>query len=391
METEKAQLIYMDYNATTPCDTDVVSEMLPYFSGMYGNASSIHYNLGWYSKNAVDNGRNQVSNLINANPLEIIFTSGATEGNNLAIRGVYEAYKNKGNHIITCKTEHKATLDTLEYLQKKGANVTFLDVDSRGIIDINKLENEIKENTILICLMYANNETGVIHPFEEIGEICKENDIIFMCDATQAVGKIFIDVRNNLIDLLTFSAHKMYGPKGIGAVFVREGNKINITPQITGGGHENGMRSGTLNVPAIVGFGKAAENASKELESNSISKILLLRNRLEKFLTGLEGVKINGGNANRLPHVTNISFFDVNGKRLLKSLNKFIAVSSGSACSSTSLDTSHVLKAMGVDNDTAQSTIRFSIGKYTTENDIDFAINKVGEILKSLRKTQNSN
>ena len=212
-----------------------------------------------------------------------------------------------------------------------------------------------------------------------------------MCDATQAVGKIFIDVRNNLIDLLTFSAHKMYGPKGIGAVFVREGNKINITPQITGGGHENGMRSGTLNVPAIVGFGKAAENASKELESNSISKILLLRNRLEKFLTGLEGVKINGGNANRLPHVTNISFFDVNGKRLLKSLNKFIAVSSGSACSSTSLDTSHALKAMGVDNDTAQSTIRFSIGKYTTENDIDFAINKVGEILKSLRKTQNSN
>ncbi|TAF69817.1 MAG: cysteine desulfurase, partial [Flavobacterium sp.] len=284
-----------------------------------------------------------------------------------------------------------ATLDTLEYLQKKGADVTFLDVDSRGIVDIKKLEKEIRKSTILICLMYANNETGVIHPFEEIGELCKKNEIIFMCDATQAVGKTSIDVKNNLIDILTFSAHKMYGPKGIGAVFVREGNKMNIMPQITGGGHENGMRSGTLNVPAIVGFGKAAENAQKELESSSSSKILSLRNRLEDFLTGLEGVKLNGGNANRLPHVTNISFLNIDGKRLLKSLNKFVAVSSGSACSSTSLDTSHVLKAMGIDNETAKSTIRFSIGKHTTENDIDFTINKVDEILISLRTLQNIN
>lgn len=391
MNTGKTGLIYMDYNATTPCDADVVNEMLPYFTGMYGNASSIHYNLGWHSKNAVDNARKQVSNLINSTPLEIVFTSGATEGNNLAIRGVYESCRGKGNHIITCKTEHKATLDTLEYLQKNGADVTFLNVDSKGMVDVKELEREIKESTILICLMYANNETGVIHPFEEIGELCKENEILFMSDATQAVGKIAIDVKNSPIDILTFSAHKMYGPKGIGAVFVKKDIKISITPQITGGGHENGMRSGTLNVPAIVGFGKAAENALKELESDSGSKIVILRDRLENFLKGLDGVKLNGENTSRLAHVTNVSFFNTDGKRLLKSLNKFVAVSSGSACSSRSLDTSHVLKAMGIDSETAQSTIRFSIGKYTTENDIDFTISKLDEILKSLRRLQNSN
>lgn len=247
MNTMNTQLVYMDYNATTPCDKDVVFEMLPYFTGMYGNASSVHYDLGWYSKTAVDNGRKQVANLINANPSDIVFTSGATEGNNLAIRGVFEACKDKGNHIITCKTEHKATLDTLEYLQKKGADVTFLDVDENGMVDIKELEKQIRKKTILICLMYANNETGVIHPFREISDLCQKSEIIFMCDATQAVGKVPIDVKDNLVDILTFSAHKMYGPKGIGAVFVREGNKLNIMPQITGGGHENGMRSGTLN------------------------------------------------------------------------------------------------------------------------------------------------
>jgi cysteine desulfurase len=385
MEATKSQLIYMDYNATTPCDRDVVEEMFPYFTEMYGNAASIHYDLGWYSKTAVDNARKQVAKLINADPLEIIFTSGATEGNNLAIRGVYEACKAKGNHFITCKTEHKATLDTLEYLQSLGAKVTFLDVDESGMIDLDELENQITNQTILVSLMYANNETGVIHPFKEIGELCQKNKILFMCDATQAVGKVPIDVKNTPIDILTFSSHKMYGPKGVGAVYIKDGSKTGIIPQITGGGHESGMRSGTLNVPAIVGFGKAAEIAMKEFELNSNAKIIALRNHLEDFLMGLEEVKLNGGNVKRLPHVTNISFFNIDGKRLLKSLNKFLAVSSGSACSSASLDTSHVLKAMGVDNETAQSTIRFSIGKYTTKDDIDFAINKVEEILTSLR------
>ncbi|MCV9927069.1 cysteine desulfurase [Flavobacterium sp. LS1R49] len=385
MDANKTQLVYMDYNATTPCDRDVVNEMLPYFTQMYGNAASIHYDLGWYSKTAVDNARKQVANLINADQLEIIFTSGATEGNNLAIRGVYEACKSKGNHLITCKTEHKATLDTLEHLQRIGANVTFLDVDDRGMINLDELGKTINKETILVCLMYANNETGVIHPFAEIGELCKKNKIMFMCDATQAVGKVPIDVKNSLVDILTFSAHKMYGPKGVGAVFIKDGHKTDIMPQITGGGHENGMRSGTLNVPAIVGFGKAAENAMKELESNANSKLVPLRNQLEDFLIGLGEVKLNGGNVKRLPHVTNISFFNIDGKRLLKSLNKFLAVSSGSACSSASLDTSHVLKAMGISSETAQSTIRFSIGKYTTEDDIDFAINKIKGILASLR------
>jgi cysteine desulfurase len=379
------QLVYLDYNATTPCDQDVVNEMLPYFTSMYGNASSVHYQLGWHSRTAVDNGRKQVAKLINAQPQEIVFTSGATEGNNLAIRGVFEACRERGNHIITCKTEHKATLDTLEYLRRNGAEVTFLDVDTDGAINISELADAVNSNTILVCLMYANNETGVLHPFAEIGRFCRKNDIIFMCDATQAAGKTVIDVQQDPIDILTFSAHKMYGPKGIGALYVREGCRMNIMPQITGGGHENGMRSGTLNVPAIVGFGKAAEIATKELCSDAGHEIIRLRNKLEGHLTELKGAKLNGKNAGRLPHVTNISFLDIDGKRLLKTLNKFVAVSSGSACSSSSLDTSHVLKAMGVEPETAQSTIRFSIGKYTTEEDINFTIRKVDEIVASLR------
>jgi cysteine desulfurase len=391
MNNSENQLIYMDYNATTPCDKDVVNEMFPYFTQLYGNAASVHYELGWQSRTAVDHARNQVAQLIHADPEEIVFTSGATEGNNLVIRGVFEACKSKGNHIITCKTEHKATLDTLEYLQKKGADVTFLNVGSEGMINMAELESKITTNTIMVCLMYSNNETGVIHPFTEIGKICRKNNVIYMCDATQGVGKIVIDVKNNFIDIMTFSAHKIHGPKGIGAIYIREGYKTNIIPQITGGGHENGMRSGTLNVPSIVGFGKAAENAAKELHANSNSRILLLRDKLENYLTGLEGVKLNGRGQNRLAHVTNISFFDVDGKRLLKSLNKYMAVSSGSACSSSSLHPSHVLKAMGVDDETAHSTIRFSIGKYTTEAEIDFAISKVYEVLATLKTINKSN
>ncbi|MDH4459960.1 MAG: cysteine desulfurase family protein [Flectobacillus sp.] len=383
-----SKFIYLDYNATTPCDADVVSEMLPYFTEYHGNASSVHYNLGWKSKSAVDKSREHIANLINANANEIIFTSGATEGNNLAIRGVFDACKEKGNHIITCETEHKATLDTLKYLQEKGAEITYLKVNIDGSINLEEVKEKIKDTTILICLMFANNETGVVHPIKELGKFANENNVIFMTDATQAVGKIPIDVSDCGVDILTFSAHKMYGPKGIGAIYVKENKKKYLTPQITGGGHENGLRSGTLNVPSIVGFGKASKIAKEEINEKSYLKIKKLRIKLEDNLVDCNS-KLNGLGALRLPHVANISFPEIDGKRLLKLLNKFVAVSSGSACSSSSLETSHVLKAMGIDSETAQATIRFSLGKNTTEQEIDFTISKVKEILEILDKSKN--
>lgn len=377
--------IYLDYNATTPCDPRVVETMLPFFSGHFGNAASRTHLYGWQAAEAVDYAREQLARLIGSEPRELVFTSGATEAVNLALKGVFDSYAFKGNHIITCVTEHKAVLDTCAHTEKMGAEVTYLPVNSQGLIDIKELEAAIKPNTILVAIMYANNETGTIQPVREISRLTREHGILFFSDATQAVGKIPVDIMADGIDLLACSAHKLYGPKGVGALYVRRKNpRVKLSAQIDGGGHERGLRSGTLNVTGIVGFGKAAELCLQEMEAVT-KRVQLLRNKLEDALLQTESTAVNGSREHRLPHVTNISFQFAEGEAMMMGFNKDIAVASGSACTSASIEPSHVLKALGLEDDIARSSLRFSLGRFTTEEEIDYAIEKVTATVKKLR------
>lgn len=374
--------IYMDNNATTPCDPRVLEAMMPFFGIQFGNAASRTHSFGWYAEEAVEQAREQVARLIGAEPKEVYFTSGATEGDNLAIKGVFEAYASKGNHIITVSTEHKAVLDTCKAIEKKGASITYLSVTSDGLVDLTELENSIGPNTVLIAVMYANNETGVIQPIKEIGAIAKKHGVLFFTDATQAVGKVPVTVLADGIDILTLSAHKFYGPKGVGAIYTRRKSpRVKLIAQMDGGGHERGLRSGTLNVPGIVGLGKAAEIAMNEMELE-YEKLTTLRNKLENGLLKIDGSKLNGSKQYRLPHVTNVSFGDLEGQSLMIGINKEVAVSSGSACTSASMEPSFVLKAMGMSDAMAFSSIRFSLGKYTTEEEVVYVIESVSKSVK---------
>lgn len=377
--------IYLDNSATTPVDPRVLEQMIPYFSEKFGNAASRSHPFGWVAEEAVDYAREQVAKLINADPKEIIFTSGSTEANNLALKGVFEMYREKGNHIITVTTEHKCILDTCKHLDKQGAEITYLNVNDEGELNLQELEAAITPKTILISVMYANNEIGLIHPIKEIAAIAKKHNVLFHTDATQAAGKVPIDVQAEGIHLLSMSAHKMYGPKGVGCLYVRRKNpRVKVTAQMDGGGHERGMRSGTLNVPGIVGFGAAAEINLKEMidEAARLSK---LRDKLEYALMELEEVHVNGNREHRLPHITNISFKWVEGEGLMMAFNKDIAVSSGSACTSASLEPSYVLKALGLGDELAHSSIRFSLGRFNTEDQVDFTIQRVKDAVTKLR------
>jgi cysteine desulfurase len=376
--------IYLDNNATTPMDPRVLEAMLPYFNEKFGNAASRNHPFGWAAEEGVDYAREQISKLINCSEKEIIFTSGATESNNLAIKGVFEMYAEKGNHIITATTEHKAVLDTCAHLEKLGASITYLQVKADGLIDLNELSNAITDKTILVSIMHGNNEIGVIQPMKEISAITRSKGVLLHTDATQTVGKIPVDVEADGIDLLSFTAHKMYGPKGVGALYVRRKNpRVKVTAQMDGGGHERGMRSGTLNVPGIVGFGKACEIAMQDMEKDTI-RLSAMRNRLEKSLVELEESYINGNTDHRLPHVTNISFKYVEGEGLMMAM-KDLAVSSGSACTSASLEPSYVLKSLGLNDDLAHSSIRFGLGRFTTDEEIDYAIECTKKAVNKLR------
>lgn len=367
-------------------DPRVLEAMIPYFTEHFGNAASRNHPFGWEAEEAVDYAREQVAKLVGADPKEIIFTSGATEGDNLGIKGVYEMYASKGNHIITCTTEHKAVLDTCKHIERNGGEVTYLEVKADGLIDLKELEAAIKPTTILIAIMYANNEIGVIQPIKEISTIARKHGVLFFSDAVQAVGKIPVDVNKDGIDIMAFTAHKMYGPKGIGALYVRRKNpRVKVTAQMDGGGHERGMRSGTLNVPGIVGFGKACELARLEMAEDA-ARLSKLRDKLENALMQLEEAYVNGNREHRLPHVTNISFKYVEGEGLLMGFNKNIALSSGSACTSASLEPSYVLKALGLGDDLAHSSLRFGLGRFTTEEQIDYTINAVSTTVLKLRE-----
>ncbi len=380
------RLIYLDNNATTPCDPRVVDAMVPYFYEKHGNAASRSHQFGWEAEDAVDYAREQIAALLEVEDKEIIFTSGATESNNLALKGVFEMYARKGNHIITLETEHKAILDTCKHLEKAGAEITYLKVKEDGLVDLADLEAAIKPTTILVTVMWANNETGVIQPMREIAQICEKHGVLFHSDATQAVGKIPTHPREIGIHLMSFTAHKMYGPKGVGGLYVsRKNPRVKVTAQMDGGGHERGMRSGTLNVPGIVGFGKAAEIAKNEMQQDA-ERISRLRDKLQNALMQLEETKINGNVDSRMPHVTNISFKHVEGEGLMMTFNQHVAVSSGSACTSASLEPSYVLVAMGLGDDLAHSSIRFSLGRFTTEEDVDFAVKVVAEGVNHMRE-----
>jgi len=378
--------IYLDNNATTPMDPRVLEAMIPYFTEHFGNAASRNHPFGWQAEEAVDYAREQVAQLIGADPKEIIFTSGATEGDNLAIKGVYEMYASKGNHIITATTEHKAVLDTCKHIEKLGGEVTYLEVKPDGLIDLAELEAAIKPTTILLAIMYANNEIGVVQPIKEISAIAKKHGVLVFSDAVQAVGKIPVDVNKDGIDIMAFTAHKMYGPKGIGALYVRRKNpRVKVTAQMDGGGHERGMRSGTLNVPGIVGFGKACELARLEMAADA-ERLSKLRDKLENALLQIEESYVNGNREHRLPHVANISFKHVEGEGLLMGFNKNIALSSGSACTSASLEPSYVLKALGLGDDLAHSSLRFGLGRFTTEEQIDYTIEQITSTVLKLRE-----
>jgi len=378
--------IYMDNHATTPVDQRVVDAMLPYFHEKFGNAASRNHSFGWAAEEAVENARAQIARLINATPKEIIFTSGATESNNLAIKGAAEMYREKGNHIITQVIEHKAVLDTCKRLEKYGYEVTYLPVGKDGRIDLDDLQRAITPKTILISIMYANNEIGVIQPIQEIGKIAKEKGILFHTDGVQALGKIPVDVQRDNIDMISLTAHKLYGPKGVGALYVRRRNpRVQLSAQIDGGGHERGMRSGTLNVPGIVGFGKAAELCQNEMAEESI-RLRGLRDRLkDTIFSKLDEVYINGSMTHRLPHNINISFAFVEGESLLMGIND-VAVSSGSACTSATLEPSYVLKALGVGEDLAHTSIRFGLGRFNTQEEVDYVTNRVIEVVQRLRE-----
>ena len=378
--------VYLDNNATTPMDPRVLDAMLPYFTHHFGNAASNAHIYGWEAREAVDQAREEIALLMGAEPKEIIFTSGATESDNLALKGVFEKYSSKGNHIITCHTEHKAVLDTCKHLEKSGADITYLAVQPNGLINLHQLEAAIRPGTILIAIMYANNETGVIQPVREISAVAKRHGVIFFTDGTQALGKIPVDVQSDGIDLMAFSAHKIYGPKGAGGLYVRRKSPaVKLAAQMDGGGHEKGMRSGTLNVPGIVGLGKACKLCSAEMKSDSM-RISILRDQLEKELLQIKDTHLNGHPKQRLPQVINIAFGYTEGESLKMGFHKHMAISSGSACSSASMDPSHVLKAMGLGNLLAQSSFRFSLGRFTTEEDIHFAVRQVRDTVTQLRE-----
>jgi cysteine desulfurase len=379
--------IFLDNHSTTPMDPRVLEAMLPYFIEKFGNAASRNHAFGWEAEEAVEKARKQIARLIKADAKEIVFTSGATESDNLALKGVLEMYKEKGNHIITCTTEHRAVLDTAKSLEAKGlATVTYLAVDKQGMVNPQDVRNAITDKTVLISVMLANNEIGTINPVQEIGKIAKEKGVLFHCDATQGVGKIPVDVQAMGIDLMSFSAHKIYGPKGIGALYVRKKNpRVRIAAQMDGGGHERGMRSGTLPVPLIVGFGKACELCEQEMPAES-ARLANMRDRLEAgILAALEESYLNGHPTNRLPGNLNISFAYVEGESLLMGM-KEIALSSGSACTSATLEPSYVLRALGVGTELAHSSIRFGVGRFNTEEEIDYTIKKVIEIVTKLRE-----
>ena len=378
--------VYMDNHATTPVDPRALEAMLPYFTNQFGNAASRNHSFGWQAEQGVDTAREQVAALINATPKEIIFTSGATESDNLAIKGVAEMYREKGNHIITAVTEHKAVLDTCKRLEKHGCQVTYLPVSKEGLIDLDELRAAITDKTVLITIMYANNEIGVLQPIEEIGKIAKEKKVLFHTDAVQAAGKVPFDVQKMNVDLASISAHKMYGPKGVGALYVRRRNpRVQLSAIIDGGGHERGMRSGTLNVPGIVGFGAACEVAQKEMPVE-MERLRGLRDRLHQGITSrLDEIYPNGSMEHRLPHNLNVSFAYVEGESLLMGIND-IAVSSGSACTSATLEPSYVLKALGVGEDLAHTSIRFGIGRFNTEEEVDYVVDRLVETVSRLRE-----
>ncbi len=365
-------------------DPRVLDVMMPFLTNKFGNAASRNHNFGWEAEEAVDYAREQIAKLINCSPKEIIFTSGATESDNLAIKGAFEMYASKGDHIITCKTEHKAVLDACKNVEKMGGKVTYLVPEADGRVNLQELENAITDKTIMVSIMYANNEIGVIQDVKAISALCRKNNILFMTDGVQAVGKIPVDVQADGIDLLALSGHKIYGPKGVGALYVRRKNpRVKVTAQIDGGGHERGMRSGTLNVPGIVGLGKACELCQEEMEEET-ARLSGMRDRLEKELTVLEESYVNGSVEHRLPHIANISFTYVEGEGLMMGV-KDLAVSSGSACTSASLEPSYVLKALGLSDDLAHSSLRFGLGRFTTEEEVDYAINHVKEAVTKLR------
>ena len=378
--------IYLDNNATTPCDPRVVEVMLPYFYEKPGNAASRNHPFGWEAEEAVDQARNRIAHLVGADPKEIVFTSGATESDNLALKGIFELYRRKGHHMITVNTEHKAVLDTCKHLEKSGAEITYLSVDSTGLINLDALEKAIRPDTILVSVMWANNETGVIQPMAAIGEICAKHGIFFFSDATQAVGKITTHPRDLGIHMMAFSGHKMYGPKGVGALYVSNQNpRVKLAAQLDGGGHERGMRSGTLNVPGIVGFGHAAKLAAEEMVSEG-ARLLRLRDHFEREIqTQLEEVYVNGNRQHRMPHVSNLSFRHVDGENLMMTFNQNMAVSSGSACTSASLDPSHVLVALGIGDDMAHAALRVSLGRFNTPEEIDQAIQSIVRGVNRLR------
>ena len=379
--------IFLDNHSTTPMDPRVLEAMLPYFVEKFGNAASRNHAFGWAAEEAVDAARKQIARLIKADPKEIVFTSGATESDNLALKGVLEMYKEKGNHIITSATEHRAVLDTAKSLEAKGlATVTYLPVDKQGMINPEDVRKALTEKTVLISVMLANNEIGTINPIQDIGKVAKERGVLFHCDATQGVGKIPVDVQAMGIDLMSFSAHKIYGPKGVGALYVRKKNpRVRIAAQIDGGGHERGMRSGTLPVPLIVGFGKACELCEQEMPAES-ARLATMRDRLQAgIMAALEESYLNGHPTNRLPGNLNISFAYVEGESLLMGM-KEIALSSGSACTSATLEPSYVLRALGVGTELAHSSIRFGLGRFNTDEEIDYTINKVIQIVTKLRE-----
>jgi cysteine desulfurase len=378
--------IYMDNHATTPVDPRVLAEMMPYFQEKFGNSASRNHPFGWVAEEGVETARERIAKLVGATAKEIIFTSGATESDNLAIKGVAEMYKQKGNHIITAVTEHKAVLDTCKRLEKYGFRVTYMPVQKDGLVDLDDLKRAMDDKTILVTIMAANNEIGVLQPVEEIGKLCRERGVIFHTDATQAVGKVPTDVNKQNIDVMSISAHKMYGPKGVGALYVRRKNpRVQISPIIDGGGHERGMRSGTLNVPGIVGLGKACAIATEEMPREAC-QLAGLRNRLKDRIMGrLDEVYLNGSWEHRLPGNLNISFAYVEGESLLMGIND-IAVSSGSACTSATLEPSYVLKALGTGDDLAHSSIRFGIGRFNTEVEVDYVADRVVETVTRLRE-----
>jgi len=374
--------IYLDNHATTSVDPRVLDEMLPYFSEQFGNAASRNHSFGWAADNAVKTARLRAANLLGASPEEIVFTSGATESDNLAIKGVAESYRGNGNHIITGTTEHKAVLDSCHHLEQNGFRVTYLPVQTNGLIDLGGVERTVDDRTILVTIMAANNETGTLQPIAEIGKLCRERGVIFHTDAAQAAGKIPLNVDEQNIDLLSISAHKLYGPKGVGLLYVRKG--VKLSPIIDGGGHERGMRSGTLNVPGIVGLGRACEISQQEMPRES-ARTAALRDRLrDKLLGSLDGVAINGSSERRVPGNLNVSFAGIEGEELLTALDG-IAVSSGAACTSAHIEPSYVLKALGLSDELAQASLRFGIGRFNTEAEIDYVADRVIEAVRQLR------